>query len=242
MAIRQVPRVAPKARNLTESTRRAFDLAADRYYYHDERWGCDLDLLRTVDVPARPRVLELGCGPGLLLRVCTLLFPDYRKIVGVEFAETVHRAATKELSDCRNSKVIYADMLDHLASCPAGQFDLVLLLNNTLGNCWFSGDLEQGQTELFRQIARVLSPGGTFMISVYSAVAVTLGRYGRDLRLVRDLGGGSYIGSVKHGNRAEEFFDHLFEPDELDPLLQAAGFEVALRRRREHRLIYICNR
>lgn len=236
--------ISPRQRlgTLTERTRRAFSLAGRRYYYHDERWGCDLDLLRTVRLPERPRILELGCGPGILLRVAALLYPDYGSLVGVDYSASVCTLARKELHDLTRVQISRGDMSDYLREASPRSFDVVLLLNNTLGNCWFPGEIREGQRDLLAGIARTLSESGVAIVSVYSGNGIGLGRYGRELQLVEDLGDGSYVGRVTRGEREENFFDHLFEPVELPALLGEAGLKLEARHQRGQRLIFVCSR
>lgn len=242
MRLRQAQRQQTRQLTLTQHTRRAFTFAGRRYYAHDERWGCDLDLLREGGLPDRPRILELGCGPGVLLRVCAALFPGYRQIVGVDYASSICRIARTEVAGLPRISIVRSDITDFLGDCRPVSFDIVLLLNNTLGNCWFEGDVRVGQVELLSRLGRALAPGGLAMVSVYVSEGIGLGRYGRDLQLVEDLGGGSYVGRVQRGGRSELFFDHLFARQEFGELLNAAGLSVVHEVVRGRRLISVCRR
>lgn len=232
-------RLATTVSTLAERTWEAFTLAGPRYYRHDERWGCDLDILRSAEIPPKPRILELGAGVGLILRICAYLFPDYRKIVGVDYCELLCRQAEKELRPFPNVRIVNQELEAFLPKARSASADVVLLLNNTLGNCWSSGTLGDFHHAILTGIGRVLSPNGLALVSVYSSEGVGLGRYGNALELVEDIGDGSFIGRVHRGRRSETFFCHLFDREELPTLACGAGLEVRAAVERSRRLIYI---
>lgn len=242
MSTRLALQTKPLLHQLGLDTRRAFSSAGRHYYFHDERWGCDVDLLRSVSVPARPRVIELGSSVAVILRTTGLLYPDYRSLTALDYAPSLCALAERELAHVPRSKVVCASIEDFLESAPRGSADIVLLVNNTLGNCWAEGSSAAHFAWILSQIRRLLSREGILLLGVYSRQGVTLGRYGNGLELVEDLGDGDFVGRVTRARVTGTFFSHLFEATEVLDLLAESRLSVVRHVDRDRRLIYVCKR
>jgi len=141
----------------------AFDRRAARY---EEGWLGRLHhqvadqtatLARSVG-PAPARVLDVGCGPGYLLRLLAAQWPQAEELAGVDPAPSMIEAATGSADDPRlRFSVGTAEKLPF----PDAAFDLVV--TTTSFDHW--SDQQVG----LRECARVLAPGGHLvLVDVFS--------------------------------------------------------------------------
>lgn len=114
-------------------------------------------LLEYVDLPARPNVLDLGCGTGRLLNRLASQFPQLRG-TGIDLSSEMLRQARQ--SNRHRPRLIYVQ--GNAASLPFadGQFDAVF---NTIS---FLHYLQPEQ--VFSEVSRVLRPGGHFYLVDWS--------------------------------------------------------------------------
>ena len=104
-------------------------------------------------VPAPHRVLDVGSGPGYLLRLLAARAPDAVELVGVDAAAPMVRVAQEATADPR------VRFLSGTAEClpePDGAFDLVV--STTSFDHW--ADQQAGLLEC----ARVMAPGGCLVL------------------------------------------------------------------------------
>ncbi len=146
--------------------------------------------------PAPGRVLDVGCGTGLLLRSAALRYPE-ASLAGVDpSAEMIRVAAARDLPPAEGlpSGVLEFShaQAEHLPF-PDGRFGLVL---STMSfHHW--ADQKQG----LREAARVLAPGGVFLLADHFVT-----------RLQRPF----YVGRRRQGR--------FHTPAEVDVMLREAGF------------------
>jgi len=139
-------------RPMTDRDIEFFDRVATRYDTHWIQWFArpiHARLLRGVDAPEA--VLDIGCGTGALLGELGVRWPR-ASLAGIDAAPGMAAAARRRLPG--------ADIRDGVAESlpwPEGAFDLVV---TTLSfHHW--RDKAQG----IREAARVLRPGGTFILA-----------------------------------------------------------------------------
>ncbi len=106
------------------------------------------DLALSVD-PAPTRILDVGCGTGLLLRILAARLPDAEQLEGIDAAPGMIEVATSTDHDPRLS---YSTGVAERLPFPDASFDLVV--STTSFDHW--EDQQAGLTEC----ARVLRPGG----------------------------------------------------------------------------------
>ncbi len=113
-------------------------------------------LLEAQELPAAPRILDLGCGIGRHLRWLRNAHPA-AQLVGVEQCPGM-------LAHCQATVTAPADWfscLDAALRMPAeGGFDAILLMGNGLG----IGGVEQDCEAMLARLAAALAPGGVLVI------------------------------------------------------------------------------
>lgn len=143
--------------NLKKEICKAFNLHANEYLQAakvqqaiGEHLFERLDFLKMQPL----NVLDLGCGPGLFTKQLKRRYRDAH-VIGVDFAHQMLQCAQKKQGWLRTSSFVNADM----AQLPFkdAQFDLVF--SNQVIH-WASS-----LPELFREVNRILRPGGCFMFS-----------------------------------------------------------------------------
>ncbi|MBB3952093.1 trans-aconitate 2-methyltransferase [Aureimonas jatrophae] len=122
--------------------------------FEDERTRPARDLLarcRLAPAPARPRILDLGCGPGNSTELLAERFPD-ADILGIDTSEAMLRAARERLPQCRFERGDIASLSGD------GLFDLVYA-NASLQ--WVLG-----HDALIPRLLRLVAPNGLFAAQI----------------------------------------------------------------------------
>jgi len=115
-----------------------------------ERYSRDLDLGALGDAVA----IDVGCGKG---RFSWFLAPAVRHLVAFDASDSAFVAA-RNLADRPNTTAVRADL--HEAPFADGAFDLV----SCIGVLHYVPDPAKG----FDEVVRLVAPGGTLLLSVYS--------------------------------------------------------------------------
>lgn len=107
-------------------------------------------------LPKRSRVLDLGCGVG---RVASQ-FGTQVELVGVDRDEKVLSVYEEQTGGA----TVCLDVVSSMGDLPAGPFDAVLMLGNTLMEITQPLDAYR----LFEEVAERLAEGGSFVIDDFS--------------------------------------------------------------------------
>lgn len=103
--------------------------------------------------PAAPRLLELGCGNGMLLQELRHHFPA-AQMEGLDYSpDMVELANQRNIEGCR---VVEGDV--RALPQESGSVDVVIT-----ERCVINVLEEEGQLQAFREIHRVLKPGGVYV-------------------------------------------------------------------------------
>jgi ubiquinone/menaquinone biosynthesis C-methylase UbiE len=210
--------------------RRYHDRVAGRYdqvydtpywrFYRDLSWRHARRYLPT----ARPaRAADLGCGTGWFGRKlleaglhCLFLDPS-GKMIGKA------QEGADELAAARNLEATYLQTdLEHLDAIEDGSIDYATAQGDPLSFC-------EDPRDALRQLHRVLAPGAHLVLSVDSRVAGvrTLAEAPTPEPMLELLRTGR---TTWTGDRAEERFGmKMFDPSELDALLERTGFHPVSR-------------
>lgn len=173
------------------------DAARDEYTglaaTYDRQWAAYAERgaresLRHLDLRPRDRLLDVGCGTGVLLRRALGEHPGVRA-TGIDLSLPMLSVARARLP--RHASLLLADAT-RLPVRSAG-FDAVV--SNSALHYW--SDPEAG----IREIARVLRPGGRVVLTDWSGDSLWIRLRGRLLRLR-----GRPLGRIF---RADELADHL---------------------------------
>jgi len=102
---------------------------------------------------AAPRILDVGCGPGIFLHRLSLRYPN-AVVQGVEYSATAVEAASPAL----RPRIVHGDILDVAAELGCEPFDLIVC----------SEVLEHVPDPLavLRALANLAAPGATLLFSV----------------------------------------------------------------------------
>jgi Methylase involved in ubiquinone/menaquinone biosynthesis len=123
-----------------------------------------------------PTVLDLGCGTGLGLRIIHDL-NKYAQYIGVDVSQQM----VDGLAKAPGVTKVHVGSMDNLDFLNPGQVDVVFSLFASLSYAYDTEDV-------FREIARVLVPGGYAYLSILSADALSRLRSGLRNRLYRTRG------------------------------------------------------
>lgn len=179
---------AQSARASDAYVRELFDGYASRYDVHmTEQMGYVVHKLlaqRVIELcpisanMLSPRVLDLGCGTGLL----GAELPGYA-LTGIDLSKPM-----LELAVGRNyQRLVCAELSSFLSACAAAEFDVIVAADTII----YFGDV----SEIMQQAARTLCPGGWLIFNVEIPSAPTqngfeqtpVGRYGHDSNYLQHL-------------------------------------------------------
>ncbi len=153
-----------------ENVGRAFSLAADQYdHYAALQLRVAGQLLSSLlkecsrQFSSVTRILDVGCGTGLLAEALALLFPK-ADIVAIDVAEGMVRVAQQRLAGYSSIHVCQADAMQSLTHL--GKFDLVVS-SFTLHWC--------GTPQRWlRRLSEVVVPGGGLLLAMPTAGSLSV--------------------------------------------------------------------
>jgi 2-polyprenyl-3-methyl-5-hydroxy-6-metoxy-1,4-benzoquinol methylase len=183
------------------------------------------DLLETRGI-RHARVLDLGCGTGLL---ALALARAGHTVRGVDASLPMLRLARRAARGVPGVSFVRGDLLDPQ---PGGPYDVVVCAYDALNYLRRLADVKK----LFRQVAAVLKPGGLFLFDSATVVMYSRqrGTSARDVDGLTLLETTAYDARYKLATTPFSFPDGTYEVhrqrpysfDELSPLLEAAGLRV----------------
>jgi len=176
---------------------------------------------------ARPgtRVLDLACGAG---RHAAALRDAGTRVTGLDLSHVLLRAARDRFA----GPLTRGDM--RVLPFQAGSFDTVANLFTSFG--YFARD--EDNTDVLREIVRVLAPGGWFALDFLNAPAVRASLVPRDERQVQGRNvvqerrlsnaGRTVVKVIRLEDEGRSFEERvrLFERAELENMFAAAGLAV----------------
>lgn len=215
----------------------AFDVNAKNYLEDDIHRGNDIDVICSVgsklqrELQRKIDVLYVGVGPGEILEKILTNGQFYRKIRAIDYSENMCKLCASRIENVdpqvKRFVILEKKNLYDLKNCRK-RYDLVLLLNNTLGNMVIGNSGEKGRISALNIIYRLLRPGGVLILSVYNfdkleinnhhytSKLILLEKSGQDLLLRLSLNGSSHM-----------FYSHWFTVEEIKNLLQKRGFVIS---------------
>jgi ubiquinone/menaquinone biosynthesis C-methylase UbiE len=161
-------------------------------------------LLRTPSTgPARPRLLDIGCGTGHVLRG---LSEDQFEVFGADFAHGMVKVASLEHPTRR---FLAADA--RLLPFTTASFDVVTII----GVLEYIVEYERAVAEL----ARVIRPGGTLVISVPNARSIFRRLHDAERALTAPIRGW-------RGRPSRQYHQFRWSEETATRMLEDNGFEV----------------
>lgn len=109
------------------------------------------------EIPRGAAVLDLGCGAGLDSLIAARRVGPSGKVTGVDFSPAMLQRARDAAAEAQVNQIEFLEAEAYRLPIADGQFDIALV--NGIFN------LNPMRTEIFRELARVVRPGG----SVYGA-------------------------------------------------------------------------
>lgn len=241
---------------LYDETFQTFEQCAPEYLEIDKHWGCDLDIIRAyVERFGKADVLEVGVGPAWHLANLFLLSPKHLgRVVGVDYSEKMIAQAKQLVQKMgiqvgeRGVELYHYDLFDLCKNFEGESFDIVLLLNNTLGNL----PDKNGQTAADRRrealsiLKQLLKPGGYLVLSVNNAERLhEEEKYGDVLEVdwsQSNLDSFDLVVRYQSGGQNLCYYSHWFTTDEISRLVSDTSFEVVEVEERRMRIVLVAQK
>jgi len=177
--------------------------------------------------PAAPTIIDLGCGPGMLLVELRALLPS-ATLVGVDPSKDMLGLAGRVAAEGRTAPA-FEVREGRAEAIPAGDGAVDLVACRNVLHEW--DETQRG----FGEVARVLRPGGRLVVMDFDA------GYPRwKLRAVAGLTR-IFAGREASGRVLRPFEDALTE-GQVHTFLQAAGLTVLSSRRKGRSLLIVAQR
>jgi len=239
---------------LISNTTRLFDFCADTYLSEDHCWGGDLDTIHSyLSQFDKPDVLDLGCGTGWHLATILLRFRSrLGTVVGLDYSAGMLNTASNYLNKLgwNSEKPRYEVTLirGNALAIPfrSRSFDIILLLNNTLGNISAPTFKEAAgyRLKVLKDVFDLLKPGGYLILTVYNADKLDSEDIsGKHFRLDRGISDLSNFDLVRtHYKYGIQFYSHWFTESEVAPILFTAGYSIIETEQRRKRIVVVAQR
>ncbi len=239
-------------RQLPLSTFRVFQSCAYLYPNIDTNWGDDLDIIydniKYFDVQI---LLDTGCGTCWHLNKISLNGRSIEYIVGLDYSSEMLRIAEQTYAIKQNNKIKL--VLSNILCMPfsGGYYDLVLCLNNTLGNIAGNNyiDAKRKRKVALKEIYRVTRNGGHIVLSVFDQDRVQKDKYGIYFKIDNTINESNrndlvvkYYDPKQKNGGGIPYYSHWFEDSEINKELKLAGFNVINKIRRDKRIIIVAEK
>ena len=222
-----------------------FDSVGREYPDNDLHWGNDIPwLFGELDKHSSLypiRILYPGCGPGRLFTTLSGFSEKIYSVLAMDMSSVMTKEATAALfriasfSRLGVSVVQQNFMTDILEDEEGGEFDLVLCLNNTLGNI-IDGDYKGARMlreDALRRFGQRLRYGGFLFLTVYNRDLLPREEnslYSPFLKINTDesdfSSGDLSMVFSREGVPDIQFYSHWFTEPELKGLLKSQGFST----------------
>lgn len=223
-------------KSLETEVQLAFDINAKNYLRDDIHRGNDVDLICMVgdklqkELERKIDILYVGVGPGEILEKILVNGHFYRKILAIDYSANMCRLCASRIEKLKPilKKFVILEKKNLFEFRDKKNYDMILLLNNTLGNIVIGNSGGKGRVSALNIIHKLLRPGGVLFLSVYNFERleindhhytprlILLKRKGQDLLLKLTLNGVSHM-----------FYSHWFTIKEIENLLQKEGFIIS---------------
>ncbi len=225
----------------------AFDANAENYLNDDIHRGNDVDIINIVGKRLQKQfqrkidILYIGMGPGEILENISTKCNFYRKIKAIDYSEKMFKLCKARIDNMdpqiKRCVILEKRNLFDLEICKE-KYDLVLILNNTLGNISIGNSTEKGRILACKIIYNLLRPKGILLCSVYNydKLKINNSHYTSKLILLEKDGPDLYLQLSLNG-RSHLFYSHWFTIEEIKKLLIKNGFiiyesDILLRKER----------
>jgi arsenite methyltransferase len=193
----------------------------------ERRYGCGSPLPPAL---SGCTVLDLGCGAGIDVYIAAQLVGPHGKVIGVDMTPEQLDIARRNLAPIMANIGYQTPNVEFLEGrieeipVPSGSVDVVI------SNCVIN--LSEDKERVFREIWRVLKPGGEFYIADIVADRRIPAHLKDDKRLYSEcLSGAAYIGDLRRTMRRAGFEDTRVVKDrKLNDVIEGIYFSSVLLR------------
>jgi hypothetical protein len=225
----------------------AFDINAENYLEDDIHRGNDIDLICKVGNDLKKKlhrkidILYVGVGPGEVLEKILTNGQFYRKIRAIDYSSNMCKlcASRIEKLGSKVSDIVTLEKknLFDFDNCKES-YDMILLLNNTLGNIVVGNSGEKGRFFALSLIHKLLRYRGVLFLTVYNfeKLEIKNHHYTPRLKLLRKNGQDLFLQLSLNGLK-HMFYSHWFTVEEIKSLLQKTEFIISEIAFRESRII-----
>jgi len=209
-------RLEGKQKTPDQFTKDAWNNAAPDFWEYEEGKRAKLpDLFESFYRSYRDRfknVLDVGCGSGKFL---IPMVQDGLKVTGLDPADKMLEYAKKNLEKAKlKGKAKLLEGKSSKLDFPNESFDFVFAKGAIHHDTW------AGIQQSFREVARVLEPGGSFLFQARSTKDSALDNAER----IKDTG----ITAKELTGWKAGMFQHYFTKEELEQLAIANGFKISV--------------
>lgn len=233
--------------------KKVFDECSHLYLREDKHWGGDLDVIREyAEKFPGLSILDVGTGHAWhLANLLLILSSSIRivKAVGLDYSEKMIQKASEFLGSFSiggEPSTKYVELKHgNILSLPfnSNSFDVVLCLNNTLGNMPGKtfADAALNRNKALKQINRVLKPRGYLILSVYNADKLDLAdTYGDVFELDHSLSEPQNFDLVVRFKKTDTLYhSHWFRDTEIKTLLCDTFFRLIQLEHRKERIVVV---
>jgi SAM-dependent methyltransferase len=165
------------------------------------------ELLRRADPPAGARVLDVGCGTGVVTRTAARVVGERGAVTGLDFNPAMIKLAQQIPAPEESGRITYVVGSADDIRYPDGSFDLV--------TCQQMLQFAPDRAAVLREFRRVLAPGGRAAIAVWADITQNAAQQPIQDVIVRHAGPPGIAAGLAFST-----------PEELGALLTDAGFRV----------------
>lgn len=217
----------------------AFDINAENYLKDDIHRGNDVDLICAVgnklqrELQRKVDILYVGVGPGEILEKIVTNGEFYREIKAIDYSANMCSLSASRIEKLdpkiKSIVVLEKKNLFDFKNCKKS-YDMVLLLNNTLGNIVVGNSGGKGRVFALNIIIhKLLRPGGVLFLSVYNfeKIEIKNHHYTPKLTLLKRNGQDLLLELTTNNGLNPMFYTHWFTVKEIKDLFQRRGFVIS---------------
>jgi ubiquinone/menaquinone biosynthesis C-methylase UbiE len=165
------------------------------------------ELLRRAAPPPGARVLDVGCGTGVVTRAAARIVGPRGAVTGLDMNPAMLEVARHIPVEEGSGHITWVQSAADQIALPDATFDLI--------TCQQVLQFVPDRGAVLREFRRLLAPGGRVAIAAWAAADLHPFQQGVDVAIARHTGQPALVAGFA-----------LSDPDEIRQLLEDAGFQV----------------